>query len=390
MNNVKIIGAGMTKFVKPGSQLPYRIMASNAVESALKDADIDKKHIQQVFASYIYGDSTCGQHAFYDVAQLGVPVVNVNNNCASGASAIYLARQAILSGEVDCAVAFGFEEMQPGALGSHWQDRESPFDRFTPVYDEFDVPPAPIALRAFGSAGKHYMEKFGVSPNLFAEVSVKSRQHAINNPFSLFTSPLSVQEVLTDKVIFDSYLTRTMACPPTCGAAAVVLCSETFTKKHGITNAVSILGQGMATDTIDSWRDPISAVGSEMTKIASHKAYEAAAVSPNDIDVIELHDCFTTNEIITYEALGVCLEGEAEKLVIDRDNTYGGKYVVGPSGGLMSKGHPIGATGIAQCVELSWHLTNRAGQRQVENAKLALAHNIGLGGAAVVTILGAD
>lgn len=388
MNHVIVAGVGMTKFQKPGMHQPYRVMAAEAIKMAVQDAGITASQIEQAYAAYIYGDSTSGQHAFYDVIQSGIAVINVHNNCSSGSSALYLARQAVLSGEVECALAFGFEEMQPGALASHWQDRENPFTRAEAVYEQFNAPKAPIALRAFGSAGRHYMEKYNVDSSLFAKVAVKSRSHAINNPYSLFNKPLTVTDVLNDKVIFDNYLTRTMACPPTCGAAAAIVCTAAFAKRNGISHGVKILAQSMTTDTPVSWQDPISSVGADMTKRAAAKAYNIAGVGPDDIDVIELHDCFTPNEIINYEALGLCAEGEAVALVANHDNTYGGKFVIGPSGGLMSKGHPIGATGLAQCAELCWHLRGEAGKRQVLGAKLALQHNIGLGGAAVVTIYG--
>lgn len=388
MSRVIVAGVGMTQFQKPGKHQPYRAMAANAIKVAVEDAGITANQIEQAFAAYIYGDSTSGQHAFYDVIQSGIPVINVHNNCSSGSSALYLARLAVLSGEVECALAFGFEEMQPGALVSHWDDRESPFERVEPVYAQFNVPKGPIALRAFGSAGRHYMDKYNVDASLFAKVAVKSRAHAINNPYSLFNKSLTVADVLNDKVIFDDYLTRTMACPPTCGAAAAVICSESFAKRNGITHGVKILAQTMATDTQTSWQNPIASVGSDMTKRAASKAYDIAGVGPDDIDVVELHDCFTPNEIINYEALGLCPEGAAIELVEKNDNTYGGKFVIGPSGGLMSKGHPIGATGLAQCAELCWHLRDQAGKRQVTGARLALQHNIGLGGAVVVTIYG--
>lgn len=388
MNNVVIAGVGMTPFCKPGQHQPYRIMATKAIALALADSGLSAGNIQQAFGAYIYGDSTCAQHAFYDVIQSGIPIINVNNNCASGSTALYLARQAVLSGEVDCALAFGFEQMQPGALGAHWQDRESPFTRMDPVLSTFTAPDGPIALRAFGAAGKHYMDKYHVSSKLFAQVAVKSRRHAINNPNALFRMPLCTDQVLADKVIYDGYLTRLMACPPTCGAAAVIVCSERFAKQHNLGAAVKILAQSMATDTQVSWQDPINAVGKSMTMMAAANVYNTAGIAPQDIDVIELHDCFTPNEVITYEALGLCAEGEAEQFINAGNNTYGGQFVIGPSGGLMSKGHPIGATGIAQCAELVWHLRGQAGDRQVQGARLALQHNVGLGGAVVVTLYG--
>jgi len=388
MTAVRVAGVGMIPFCKPGHHQPYRVMAAKAIRLALTDANLDAKLIEQAYGAYIYGDSTCAQHAFYDVIQSGIAIINVNNNCSSGSTALFLARQAVLSGQVDCALAFGFEEMQPGALGSHWTDRESPFERLDPVLQQFNAPQGPIALRAFGAAGRHYMDQYHVGADIFAKVAEKSRRHALQNPYSMFSTPLTYQQVLDDKVIYDSYLTRLMACPPTCGAAATIVCSEQFARKHGITSKVNIIAQAMATDTELSWQDPMYVVGKGMTQRAAEQVYHQAGIGPADIDVIELHDCFTPNEVITYEALGLCAEGGAAELIANGDNTYGGQYVIGPSGGLMSKGHPIGATGLAQCTELTWHLRGQAGNRQVDNAKLALQHNVGLGGAVVVTLYG--
>ncbi|QHS12351.1 lipid-transfer protein [Shewanella sp. Arc9-LZ] len=388
MTAVRVAGVGMIPFCKPGKHEPYRVMAAKAIKLALTDAGLDAKSVGQAYGAYIYGDSTCAQHAFYDVIQSGIPIINVNNNCSSGSTALFLARQAVLSGQVDCALAFGFEEMQPGALGSHWTDRESPFERVEPVLKQFNAPQGPIALRAFGAAGRYYMDKYHVGADIFAKVAEKSRRHALQNPYSMFSTPLTYQQVLDDKLIYDNYLTRLMACPPTCGAAATIVCSEQFARQNGITSKVKIIAQAMATDTEQSWQDPIYAVGKGMSQQAAQQVYDDAGIDPNDIDVIELHDCFTPNEVITYEALGLCPEGGAAELIANGDNTYGGKFVIGPSGGLMSKGHPIGATGLAQCTELTWHLRGQAGNRQVDNATLALQHNVGLGGAVVVTLYG--
>ncbi|MBH2031511.1 MAG: lipid-transfer protein [Pseudomonadales bacterium] len=387
MSNVRIAGVGMVKFCKPGTQEPYRVMASKAVRAALQDASIDYRLVQQAYASYVYGDSTCGQHALYEVGMSGIPIINVNNNCSSGSTALFLARQAVSSGAVECALAVGFEEMQPGALGSFWNDRESPFDPMVQRLNEVaDAPEGPLALRMFGSAGTAYIEKYGANPDIFARVSVKTRSHAVKNPLSMFTTPLTVEEVMAAPVIYPPYLTRLMACPPSCGAAAVIVCSEAFARKHGTAGGVEIIGQSMVTDLQDSWTDPINLIGARMTAKAAQQAYEEAGLGPESVQVVELHDCFTTNEVITYEGLGLCGEGQAEQFIRDGNNTYGGRYVVNPSGGLMSKGHPLGATGLAQCTELVWHLRATAGARQVEGARVALQHNLGLGGAAVVTL----
>ncbi|PFH87755.1 lipid-transfer protein [Bacillus sp. AFS088145] len=383
----KIIGVNMVPFTKPGMHEPYEVMAAKAVKGALEDAGIDYSAIQQAYASYIYGDSTCGQRALYKVGMTGIPIFNINNNCSSGSNALFLARQAVESGTVECALAFGFEEMQPGALKSHWDDRTPATgwlqERVKELWPE--VPDAPNAIRLFGSAGKEYLEKYDANPDIFAKVSVKTRSHAIKNPYSLFTKSLTVDEVMNAPTLLP-HLTRLMACPPTCGAAAAIVCSDEFARKHGISNAVEIVAQALTTDTSESHDNIINLVGADMTRRAAKQVYELAGIGPDEVDVLELHDCFTPNEVITYESLGLCGEGEAEKFINDRANTYGGKVVVNPSGGLMSKGHPIGATGLAQCTELVWHLRGQAQKRQVENARIALQHNLGLGGACVVTM----
>ena len=386
MNKVIVAGVDMVKFAKPGRQKPYREMASTAIRGAVAEAGIDPALIEQAYGSNIYGDSTCAQHALYDAFMTGIPVINVNNNCSSGSTAIFMARQAVQSGAVECALAFGFEEMQPGALGSNWEDRESPFENFLDVLETKGYPEAPLALRCFGAAGHYYMEQYGTSAELFAKVAVKTRNHAALNPLALFTSEITVDDVMAAPVMYMDYLTRLMCCPPTCGAGAALICSEAFARRHGIENGIEILGQAMATDTPATWDDPINLVGADMTRRAAQAVYEQTGIGVDDVDVVELHDCFTVNEVITYEGLGLCGEGEATALVENGDNTYGGSFVVNPSGGLMSKGHPIGATGLAQCYELVNQLRGNAGQRQVPGAKVALQHNLGLGGAAVVTM----
>ncbi|MCK2126205.1 lipid-transfer protein [Thauera aromatica] len=387
---VQVIGVGMVKFVKPGTQEPYEIMASKAIRAALADAGIPYDEIQQAYASYVFGDSACGQAALYRVGMTGIPLFNVNNNCSSGSSALFLARQAVLSGSVDCALAFGFEEMRPGALGAVWNDRTSPLLEMEDQLEKIvpGVPPASNAHRLFGSAALAYIEKTGANPDIFAKVAVKTRRHAMNNPLAIFNQPLTVDEVMQSPVIFAPYLTRLEACPPSCGAAAAVVCSEAFARRHGLARGIPILAQAMTTDRPARNDNPIDLAGADMTRNAAAQVYAQAGIGPQDIDVVELHDCFTSNEVITYEGLGLCGEGEAERFIAHGDNTYGGKYVVNPSGGLMSKGHPLGATGLAQCTELVSQLRGEAGARQVSGARLALQHNLGLGGACVVTLYG--
>ena len=172
MSNALVAGVDMVKFAKPGQQKPYREMASTAIKGAVVEAGIDPSAIEQAYGSYIYGDSTCAQHALYDAFMTGIPVINVNNKCSSGSSAIFMARQAVQSGAVDCALAFGFEEMQPGALGSHWDDRESPFENFLDVLDRAEYPKRPVALRRVGAAGPQYIETYGAAADQFAKVAV--------------------------------------------------------------------------------------------------------------------------------------------------------------------------------------------------------------------------
>jgi acetyl-CoA acyltransferase len=385
---VLVAGVGMVPFATPSKSDSYDVLAEGAVRAALADAGVDLAQLQQVYAGYVYGDSASGQHAVYRVGMTGVPLINVSNNCSTGSSALFLARQAVASGAADCVLALGFEQMQRGALTGHWDDRPSPFARFDDVINRVqgDLEDVPLAPRYFGGAGAAYCEKHGMDPAVFAQISVKSRRHAAGNPYAVFTAPVTVEEVLASPRIFGP-LTRLQCCPPTCGAAAAVLVSDEFARARGLRADVAIAAQAMTTDRPASFDgDLMRLVGYDMTADAARQVYEASGADPRDIPVVELHDCFTTNELISYEALGLTGEGTAEKFIADGDNTYGGRVVTNPSGGLLSKGHPLGATGLAQCAELVWQLRGEAGPRQVHGASLALQHNIGLGGAAVVTL----
>lgn len=380
----------MVPFGKPGASDAYDAMGAEATRTALADAGLAFADLQQAFVGYVYGDSTCGQRALYGVGMSGMPIVNVNNNCSTGSTALFLARQLVESGAAECVLALGFEQMQPGALRSQWTDRPSPFDRFDELCDEINpYPDVPLALRYFGGAGKEYMDRYGTGPELFAQVRAKASRHAEKNPFALLRKVVSAEEVMAAPMLFpQAGLTRLMACPPTCGAAATVLVSESFARRRGIDRGVEIAAQAMTTDRPDTFgaRSMMKLVGADMTRAAAAQVYEQAGIAPSDIGVVELHDCFAQNEVLSYEALGLCEEGQAAKFVADGDNTYGGRVVVNPSGGLLSKGHPLGATGLAQCTELVTQLRGQAGPRQVDGARFALQHNLGLGGACVVTL----
>jgi sterol carrier protein 2 len=387
-DKAQVAGVGMVPFATPSRSGSYDVLAEGAIRAALLDAGLGLADVQQTYAGYVYGDSTSGQKALYRVGMSGAPVINVNNNCSTGSSALFLARQAIASGAADCVLAFGFEQMQRGALKEHWDDRPGAFDRFEDVVTGAlgDAGGGPMAPRYFGGAGAAYCDRYGMDPKVFAQITVKSRRHAANNPYAVFTAPVTLDEVLASPPIFGP-LTRLQCCPPTCGAAAAVLVSRDFARKRGLRTGVAIAAQAMTTDTPGSFDgDLIRLVGYDMSKAAAQQVYEESGVGPGDIPVVELHDCFTTNELLSYEALGLTPEGTAEKFIADGDNTYGGRVVTNPSGGLLSKGHPLGATGLAQCAELVWQLRGTAGARQVDGAGVALQHNIGLGGAAVVTL----
>jgi acetyl-CoA acetyltransferase len=371
----------MIPFTKPGESEDWDVMAEKAIRLALADAGIGYEQIQQAYAGYVYADSTAGQSALYRVGCTGIPVVNVNNNCSTGSTALYLARQAIEGSAADCVLAVGFEQMLPGALGLVFNDRKRTLDHHLTKQIEiqgFDET-APMAAQQFGGAGIDYQQRYGIADEVFGLISVKARRHA----------PITLEEVMASKRLYGP-VTRFQACPPTCGAAAALLVSPAFAAKHGLNAPVEIAAQAMTTDYAETFvgRSMMSVVGYDMSKEAARQVYEAAGVGPDDIEVVELHDCFTPNELITYEAIGLCPEGGAETYIRDGRNSYGGDHVTNPSGGLLSKGHPLGATGLAQCYELTHQLRGTADARQVEGARFALQHNLGLGGACVVTLYG--
>jgi acetyl-CoA acyltransferase len=395
MNKTYVIGVGMTKFDKPGTKEgDYPDWAKEAGDKALADAGIDYGDVEQAFAGYCYGDSTYGQRAIYGLGLTGIPVVNVNNNCSTGSSALYLARQAIKGGLADCALALGFEKMEKGSLGVKYTDRTNALDKhLMRMFEEREPEESPFAPQMFGNAGRDHMDKYGSKPEHFAWIGWKNHKHSVNNPYAQFQDEYTLDEIKAAKMIYaPAELTRLQCSPTSDGSGAVIVASEAFVDKHGLAaQAVEIVGQAMVTDLESTFTDKsaITLVGAEMTRHAARKVYEQAEIGPDDVDVIELHDCFSVNELLTYEALGLCGEGEGGKLIDAGETTYGGRWVVNPSGGLISKGHPLGATGLAQASELTWQLRGTADKRQVEGASLksgvALQHNIGLGGVVVVT-----
>ncbi len=333
MSRVYVAGVGMIPFVKPGANEPYHVMGATATKLALEDAGIDYGRVQQAYVGYVYGDFTCGQRALYPVGMTGIPIVNVNNNCSTGSTALFLARQAIESGAADCVLALGFEQMKPGALGSVFTDRPSAFDEFDAAAGKLiDAPGVPLALRYFGGSGLSHMKKYGTPLEAFAKVRAKASRHAKNNPLALFRKEVTADDVMKDQVIWPGVMTRLMACPPTCGGAAAVLVSEKFASQHGLRNDVRIAAQAMTTDTASTFGagDMMQVVGYDMARDAAKRVYETAGIGPDDLDVVELHDCFAQNELITYEALGLCPEGGADRFISDEAAARAAGYSARP------------------------------------------------------------
>jgi len=398
-----------------------------AVTDALGMGGITPDTFEQAFAGYVNGMSCQGQRALYYMGLGGIPVYNVHSYCSTGSSALHLGYQAIASGMNECVLAFGFEKMEKGPLDSQLTGLKE-------KYDEEAKKRPPAAAVMFGDGGRHHMELYGTTKEQFAKVSVKNHRHSVNNPRSQYRDACTLEEVLASRMIYDpltllqccptsdgagaailcseefakkhghsrpvkiigqamatDLLTLLQCCPTSDGAGAAILCSEEFAKKHGHTRPVKIIGQAMATDLLDDFaQGAMGLIGVGMSRRAAKAVYEQTGLGPEDVQVIELHDCFSTNELITYESLGLCKPGEGGRLIDEEEVTYGGRWVVNPSGGLLSKGHPLGATGLAQCAELVWQLSGKAEKRQVEGARVGLQHNVGLGGACVVTMYQKD
>ncbi|MFM1722859.1 lipid-transfer protein [Rhodococcus sp. PAM 2766] len=390
-NRTFVVGVGMTKFEKIESRdWEYPDMVSEAVGTALADAGISYEQVQRAAVGYVFQPSAAGQRALYETGLTGIPIVNVNNNCATGSSALMMAREWVQGGIVDVALAVGFEKMTKNALtGSGEMPKVTTLDDHLKVMTaKHEWGRGPMTAQLFGNAAVEHMERYGTTVEQIASVAVKNHKHSVNNPYAQFRDEYTLAQVLDDKMIH-APLTRSQCSPTSDGAGAAVVVSERFVREHGLEDqAVEIVAQALTTDTAEAFADRsmIDVVGAPMTKAAAAQVFAESGLTVDDVDVIELHDCFAINEIITYEGLGLCGPGEGGKLVESGATTYGGKWVVNPSGGLISKGHPLGATGLAQCAELTWQLRGRADARQVDGARVGLQHNLGLGGACVVTL----
>ncbi|MGW2723780.1 thiolase C-terminal domain-containing protein [Streptomyces sp. NPDC001492] len=389
-----VVGVGMTRFEKPETRdWQYWDMVREAGGAALADAGISYGDVEQVPVGYCFQPSTAGQRAAYELGLTGVPVYNVNNNCATGSTALMLARQLVEGGAADCVLALGFEKMKKGALGGGADGGDF---STSPVARHYGIMAArhgfemtPPTAQIFGDAAREHMERYGTTEAQLAAVAAKNHRHSAHNPYAQFRDVYEVDDILAARTVHRP-LTKLQCSPTSDGAAAALVVSERFVERRELGGkAVEIVAQAMTTDTEESFASGscIDVVGRPMSREAARQVFERAGLGIGDVDVVELHDCFSVNELLTYEALGMCGEGESGKLVESGATTYGGRWVVNPSGGLISKGHPLGATGIAQVAELVWQLRGEAGERQVPGAQVGLAHNIGLGGAAVVTLV---
>jgi acetyl-CoA acetyltransferase len=385
--SVVVAGVGMTPFVRIGGEVTYPQLVAEAVGAALADAGLGYDQVERAAAGYVFQPSAAGQRALYDLGLTGIPVVNVNNNCATGSTALLLAREWVECGLADVALAVGFEQMTREAMSGR-PSGVSTIDRHLAALPPEPGDRAPLTARLFARAAEEHMRRFGSTTEDLARVAVKNHEHSTRNPFAQFQRPFTLDEVLADKPVAGP-LTRTQCSPMSDGAAAAVLVSERFARQHvPAGKRVEILAQRLVTDGPDAFStgSAIDVVGTPMTRRAVRAVLADAGVGIGDVDVVELHDCFSINEILSCEAMGMCAEGDGAALVRSGATTYGGEWVVNPSGGLISKGHPLGATGLAQCAELTWQLRGEAGDRQVPAARLGLAHNLGLGGACVVTL----
>ncbi|MCJ1459701.1 hypothetical protein MMC28_010080 [Mycoblastus sanguinarius] len=384
-----VLGVGLTKFIKPRGKVDYTELGFEAGIKALLDAQINYDDVELGVACYCYGDSTCGQRVFYQFGMTQIPIYNVNNNCSTGSTGLHMARNMVSHGVADCMMVVGFEKMFAGSLQTFFQDRENPTGTSGQMMAATrGVTNAPGAAQLFGNAGREYMEKYGAAPNDFAEIARINHLHSAKNPYSQFRDVYTLDQILSSPKIHDP-LTKLQCCPTSDGGASAIIVSEAFlaARPHLRSQAIQIAGQCLATDAPSLFdRSSMNLVGFGMAQQAARTAMAEAGVLPKDIRVCELHDCFSANELITLDALGLCEPGKAHEMVRAGDITFGGRCVVNPSGGLISKGHPLGASGIAQCAELVWQLRGWANNRLVEGTKVALQHNLGLGGAAVVTV----
>jgi acetyl-CoA acetyltransferase len=371
MNNAYIIGTGMTRFGRHTTR-SVESLAAEAILAALKDAKLEWRDVQQLYAAHVQQGVAAGQRVMKEIGPSGIPVLNVENCAAAGATAIREAANTVRAGACEVLAVVGFEKMEPGALLN-----------VTPASD----PNVPMGLTVvpmrYAVIGMEHMQRYGTTREQFAQISVKNHAHAVHNPYAHHARAVTLEQVLASRMICDPI--NVLQCSPVSdGAAAVVVCSESFLKRHGKGREARIIASALRSD-IDL--PAYNRHTTDLIRRTADAAYELAGLGPEDVDVVELHDCFSVAELVSYEALRLCPEGEGGRLVDDGSTCIGGRLPVNPSGGLLARGHPLGATGVAQLVELVTQLRGEAEQRQVNTPRVGLAYNAGIM-SACVTIVG--
>ena len=372
-----MVGAGMIKFGR-FPEKSVQELAAQACLLASKDAGITMKEVEILVSGNLYqSNAMIGQRIMKEIGQTGIPVINVANACATGSTAYREAYMSVASGAYDVAMAVGSEQMgKMGLLGGGGASSGG-------ISPE-GIVGSGLMPAVFGQAGVEHMRNHGTTQEQFAKIAVKNHKHSVHNPYAQYQKEMDLDEVMHARTVAWPN-TLYMCCPTGDGAAAAVLTSMEKAKQYTsqpIKVAASVL-------TSDPWteRDLSMPDINTLTKNAAKEAYETAGIGPEELSLVELHDCFATAELLHYENLGLCGEGDAGKLIDDGDTYVGGRIPVNASGGLLSKGHPLGATGVANICEVFWHLRGEAGGRQVEGAKVGLAHVIGLGSACTIHIL---
>ena len=375
MSDVYVLGVDMMKFGRfPNLTVPQ--LGGQAALMALDDAGLTIQDMQAVYSANLgQANGMVGQRILHEIGQTGVPVVNIANACAAGATAFREAWISIKAGLYDVVLAVGVEQMGRGLLGGKGG---------TGISTE-GLLGAGTMPAVFAEAGMEHSRKYGTSFAQFAKVSVKNHHHSTLNPKAMYQYETPLETVMSAEMI--AYPNTKLMCSVNVdGAAAAVLVSERKARELGMKRAVRVKASVLTSDTWQE-RDLVMADINTCTRNAAKQAYAMAGVAPDDIDLVELHDCFATAEILHYENLGLCAEGEGGRLIDSGATSLGGRIPVNVSGGLLSKGHPLGATGIANIYEIATHLRGEAGQRQVDGARLGMTHVLGLGTACAVHIL---
>lgn len=363
MRETVIIGAAMKRFGKYEQSILD--MGAECCLDALKDAGVEWKNIKAAYCSHVLMGVTVGQSILIKLGATGIPIFNVDNGCAGGTTAMILARQAIGAGIYDLALIVGVQKMGKGVLGPEITDM--------PEIDKVQRSMGLLSLPSkYAMIARRHMSEYGTTAEQLAKVSVKNHKHGVLNPYSQYRREFTLEEVMQSRMIADP-LTLYQCAPTGDGVAAIILCAKELSPKYRGEGNVIMAGAALASQVFVP-DDPTSIHA--YTIKASKEAYEMAGCGPEDLDVVELHDCFSIAEICHYENLGLCSKGEGGHLLDSGATALGGRIPVNPSGGLLSRGDPTGATGLAQVVEIVWQLRGDAGQRQVPGANVGLTHNL--------------